>query len=107
MHGQKGLARSTWRCADMVSYHSYGNGAAWKTSTSNHWKLPCGSSPSRIYWDAFLLGQGPAGTYVRSIDLDRLQALRGDVKRRLSISGEGVPFGLSARVWSVRGTVPM
>jgi len=59
------------------------------------------------YWDAFLLGQGPAGTYVRSIDLDRLQALRGDVKRRLSISGEGVPFGLSARVWSVRGTVPM
>jgi len=59
------------------------------------------------YWDAFLLGQGPAGTYVRSIDLDRLQVLRGDVKRRLSISGEGVPFGLSARVWSVRGTVPM
>jgi len=24
------------------------------------------------YWDPFLLGQGPAGSYVRSIDRDRL-----------------------------------
>ena len=58
------------------------------------------------YWDAFLLGQGPAGAYVRSLNRDQLQQLRGEVKRRLPQSeGEG-PFVLPARAWSVRGTVP-
>jgi SAM-dependent methyltransferase len=59
------------------------------------------------YWDPFQLGQGPAGTYVRSLGRDELQALRGEVKRRLSLSAEDVPFALPARVWAVRGTVPM
>jgi SAM-dependent methyltransferase len=58
------------------------------------------------YWDAFLLGQGPAGSYVASLDRDKLQALRSEVKRRLSLSAEDTPFVLPARVWSVRGTVP-
>ena len=58
------------------------------------------------YWDPFLLGQGPAGSYVRSLDRDKLQALRGEVKRRLSLSAENRPFILPARVWSVRGIVP-
>lgn len=58
------------------------------------------------YWDAFLLGQGPAGSYVGSLDRDKLQALRSEVKRRLSFSTEEAPFVLPARVWSVRGTVP-
>ena len=58
------------------------------------------------YWDPFLLGQGPAGTYVRGIDRDRLHVLREAVKRRLALSRDDVPFALPARVWAVRGTVP-
>jgi SAM-dependent methyltransferase len=58
------------------------------------------------YWDTFLLGQGPAGAYVRSLDREKLQALRSEVKRRLSVSVEDAAFVLPARVWSVRGTVP-
>ena len=58
------------------------------------------------YWDAFLLGQGPAGAYVRSLDRDRVRALRDAVKSRVAPSAEHSPFVLSARVWSVCGTVP-
>jgi SAM-dependent methyltransferase len=58
------------------------------------------------YWDPFLLGQGPAGRYVRLLDQDKLKALRDEVKRRLSLSEENAPFVLPARVWSVRGIVP-
>ena len=58
------------------------------------------------YWDAFLLGQGPAGVYVRSLSHDRVRALRDAVKSRVSSSAEHLPFALAARVWSVCGTVP-
>ncbi len=58
------------------------------------------------YWDPFLLGQGPAGSYVRRLDRDKLQALRDEVKHRLPLSSENRPFVLPARVWSVRGAVP-
>ncbi len=58
------------------------------------------------YWDPFLLGQGPAGSYVRRLDRDKLQALRNEVKLRLSLPAENTPFILPARVWSVRGVVP-
>ena len=57
------------------------------------------------YWDAFLLGQGPAGVYVKSLSRDQVQALREQVKSRVSPSAENLPIALSARVWSVRGTV--
>ena len=59
------------------------------------------------YWEPFLLRQGPAGAYAGSLNRDRLQALRGEVKRRLSVSDEDSPFALTARAWAVRGTVPM
>lgn len=58
------------------------------------------------YWDAFLLGQGPAGAYVRSLTRDKVRALRREVQSRVSPSAENVPIALAARVWSVRGTVP-
>ncbi len=58
------------------------------------------------YWDPFLLGQGPAGAYVRRLEPDKLQALRRDVQRRLSLSADDTPFVLPARVWAVRGVVP-
>lgn len=58
------------------------------------------------YWDPFLLRQGPAGEYVGRLDPDRLQALRSEVKRGLSLSAENKRFVLSARVWAVCGTSP-
>ena len=58
------------------------------------------------YWDPFLLGQGPAGVFVRALTPEKLGALRGEVKSRVSPAAEDVPFALPARVWSVRGTVP-
>lgn len=58
------------------------------------------------YWGPFLLGQGPAGSYVRRLDRDKIPALRNEVKRRLSLLAEDTPFVLQARVWSVRGIVP-
>jgi SAM-dependent methyltransferase len=58
------------------------------------------------YWNAFLLGQGPAGMYVKSLGRDQVRALRDEVKSRVSPSEQNVPFALSARVWSVCGTVP-
>jgi SAM-dependent methyltransferase len=58
------------------------------------------------YWDPFVLGQGPAGSYVRRLDRNQVQTLRDEVKRRLPLSGENMSFVLPARVWSVCGTVP-
>ena len=58
------------------------------------------------YWDAFLLGQGPAGAYAAALSGDRLQTLRDEVKRRLSISEENRSFALQARMWAVRGSAP-
>ena len=58
------------------------------------------------YWELFLLGQGPAGSYVQRLDRDRLQGLRDEVGKRLALPDETAPFVLSARVWLVRGIVP-
>jgi len=59
----------------------------------------------RDYWDAFELKQGPAGAYVASLDHNRLQALRSEVKRRLGLATENQVIDLLARVRAVRGTV--
>jgi ubiquinone/menaquinone biosynthesis C-methylase UbiE len=56
------------------------------------------------YWQPFLLGQGPAGAYVRRLDSVRLQCLRDELKRQLRVSGEGVSFVLPARAWAVCGS---
>jgi SAM-dependent methyltransferase len=58
------------------------------------------------YWDPFLLGQGPAGAYVKQLAPNRRSALRAEVKRRISPSAEDLPIDLDARAWAVRGTVP-
>jgi len=58
------------------------------------------------YWDPFLLGQGPAGSYARRLDREQLQLLRDEIKRRLSLAADSASFVLSARVWAVRGNVP-
>ena len=58
------------------------------------------------YWEPFLLGQGPAGAYVRKLDHSRSQALRRAVRRRVAQYSEEDAFALPARVWAVRGDVP-
>jgi ubiquinone/menaquinone biosynthesis C-methylase UbiE len=58
------------------------------------------------YWDPFLLGQGSAGAYVRSIGDDRRTALRDELRARLHLSSDDSPFTLPARAWAVRGIVP-
>ena len=58
------------------------------------------------FWEPFLLGQGPAGAYLRTADGTRRQALSGEVKHRLALKSEDAPFSLSARAWAVRGNVP-
>jgi SAM-dependent methyltransferase len=57
------------------------------------------------YWEPFLLGQGPAGAYVRGLDRDRLQGLRNAVRQRVAGASEDDAFALPARVWAVRGDV--
>ena len=57
------------------------------------------------YWDPFLLGQGPAGAYLQTVDSDHRQALRDEVKRRLALKAEDAPFSLPARALAVRGIV--
>jgi SAM-dependent methyltransferase len=52
------------------------------------------------YWEPFLLGQGPAGAYVRRLDKAKADALRDQVRGRLAASGL---IRLTARVWAVRG----
>ena len=58
------------------------------------------------YWDPFLLGQGPAGAYVKRLDPGKVALLRDETKRRLKLTGESIPFTLPARVRAVRGLVP-
>jgi SAM-dependent methyltransferase len=58
------------------------------------------------YWDPFLLGQGPAGAYVKRLSAEKVGALRDQVRRRLAIESSGSSFRLTARVWAVRGDRP-
>ena len=58
------------------------------------------------YWEPFLLGQGPAGAYVRTLDRTGVERLRAALKRRLRLTTEDRAFSLPARVLAVRGIVP-
>jgi SAM-dependent methyltransferase len=56
------------------------------------------------FWSPFLLGQGPAGAYVRHLPKTRVAALRKEVRRRLG--NPSAAFALPARMWAVRGDNP-
>lgn len=58
------------------------------------------------YWEPFLLGQGPAGAFVRQLTPERLTELRDRVKQRLPAAAQHSSFVLGARAWAVRGTSP-
>jgi SAM-dependent methyltransferase len=56
------------------------------------------------YWDPFLLGQGPAGTYAASLSASDQGELERRLRARLLGSDADRPFALQARAWAVRGT---
>lgn len=57
------------------------------------------------YWAPFLLGQGPAGSYVAGLPKHRQAALEPRLRDRLLGDGSDRPIDLQARVWAVRGSV--
>jgi SAM-dependent methyltransferase len=58
------------------------------------------------FWDPFLLAQGPAGAYVKSLPLPRRDALRAELRKRMEVKSDTAPISLPARTWAVRGTAP-
>lgn len=55
------------------------------------------------YWSPFLGGQGPAPSYVKSLDDERRAALRERVRASLPVAADG-SIALIARAWAVRGS---
>jgi SAM-dependent methyltransferase len=58
------------------------------------------------YWTPFLLGVGPAGTYVGKLSKERQAAFRERLRKRVLGDGPDHAIDLHARVWAVKGTVP-
>ena len=56
------------------------------------------------FWNPFLLGQGPAGAYVKRLTAGRTAALREELRHRAGDPSGA--FTLPARLWVVRGYVP-
>jgi SAM-dependent methyltransferase len=57
------------------------------------------------YWDPFLTGIGPSGSYVSSLDTATQTQLKHCLRLKLSEGSDKKPFSLKARVWAVRGEV--
>jgi trans-aconitate methyltransferase len=57
------------------------------------------------YWTPFLGGTGSAPAYVATLPPTALAALRTEVRAHLPIAADG-SIALTARAWSVRGSVP-
>jgi hypothetical protein len=51
------------------------------------------------YWEPFLLGQGPAGTYIARLPRERQHQLATRLRARLGDH----PFEMQARAWAVKG----
>ncbi len=54
------------------------------------------------YWKPFLGGQGPAGTYVQSLESGDRNRLRDALHERLPIQADG-SIPMLARAWAARG----
>jgi hypothetical protein len=57
------------------------------------------------FWLPFLGGQGPAPSYVMSLDEATRNELRERLHRRLPVESDG-SIPLIARAWAIRGRVP-
>jgi SAM-dependent methyltransferase len=56
------------------------------------------------YWQPFLGGQGPAPSYVMSLDVDARARLKERLRMRIPVESDG-HISIIARAWAVRGTV--
>ena len=56
------------------------------------------------YWRPFLGGQGPAPTYVQSLDVTHKAALRTNLRSRLPFQEDG-SIPMTARAWAIQGFV--
>lgn len=59
------------------------------------------------YWGPFLKGTGPGGAYVVSLDDGRRRQLEARLRARLLGGKHDGAFTFKARVWCVRGRVPL
>jgi len=66
--------------------------------------IPTSFSTFEDYWTPFLLGTGPAPSYVASLNLPMRESLKERLRRRLPIKNDG-SIELQARAWAVRGLV--
>jgi len=65
-------------------------------------EIPTDFSTLDDYWTPFLLGTGPAPSYVASLSSADRERLRKRLTLRLESRGPG-PIALRARAWAVRG----
>lgn len=58
------------------------------------------------YFQPFLTGVGPSGSYAKSLPPDRKIALREKLREEILGKGPDRPISMKALAWVVRGTVP-
>ena len=58
------------------------------------------------YWEPLLGGQGPVGSYVLRLPLERRRHLEARVRRAYLSGAPDGPRSLTATAWVVRGIVP-
>jgi SAM-dependent methyltransferase len=68
--------------------------------------IPLAFKSFENFWQPFLSGQGPSGSYATSLPPERQQALRERLRRELLGEKPDMSFSLQARAWAVRGIVP-
>jgi len=68
--------------------------------------IECKFSSFGDYWNPFLDGQGPAGSYVAKLAEDRRSVLRDRLEAKIHpMMSVGGSFPMRARVWAARGKV--
>jgi SAM-dependent methyltransferase len=72
--------------------------------TSEAIEIPTKFNDFDDFWEPFLGGQGPAPTYVASLDPNRKSEVASRLRSRLQQGADG-SISLSARAWAVKGHV--
>lgn len=76
-------------------------GAGLGSVTTGAVEVPTAFADFDVYWSPFLGGQGPAPSYVATLDAARRQRLAE--RLRDTLAPDGGPISLIARAWTVRG----
>jgi SAM-dependent methyltransferase len=77
-----------------------------RETTETSLVIPLAFKSFEDFWQPFLSGQGPSGSYAAGLPRDRQQALREQLRRELLGEKPDMPFMLEARAWAVRGIAP-